>query len=74
MVGKKRRLSPPSRMEILLEWKEVEVPMTTFHLLGVGKENQDPLFKSSLMAESFNNFPCSLNLTSVVRIILPYLP
>ena len=60
-------------MKILPEREEVEVLVYILHLEGVGKENPEPVFKSYSMAESFNIFPFSHNLTLVVRIILPSL-
>ena len=42
-VGKKRWLSPPSRMEIWPEWCEVVVPVDDLHFEGTGKENPKPL-------------------------------
>ena len=60
-------------MEILPELEEVKVHKYILHLEEVGKENSEPFFKSSSIAESFNIFPFSLNLMSVVRIILPSL-
>ena len=58
-------------MEMWPEWDKVKVPVDDLHLGGTGKENPEPLLRSSLMAESFSLFPCSFSLTSVVRIILP---
>ena len=71
--GNTRWLSPPKRMEIWPEWEEVEVFVKHVHLAGVGKENPEPLIRSSLMAESLRVFPLSLNLISVVRMTLPSL-
>ena len=58
-------------MEIWPEWEEVEVPVYILHLGGIRKENLEPLFKSFSIAESYSVFSPSLNLISVVRLILP---
>ena len=70
-VGKKRWLSPPSRMEMWLEWDEMEVPVDDLHLGGTGMENSEPLLRSSSIAESLSVFPFSFSLISEVRITLP---
>ena len=69
-VGKKKLLSPPSKMEISPQWYEVEVPVNDLNLERTEKENPEPLLRSSSMAKSFRIFPCNFNLISVVRSLL----
>ena len=51
--GKNLWLAPPRRMEICPKWEVVEVPVYGLHLLGVGNEKPEALFKSSSMADKF---------------------
>ena len=51
--GKSLKWSPPRRIEICPEWEVLEVPVYGLHLLGVGNEKPEALFKSSSMADKF---------------------
>ena len=58
-------------METWPEWENVGMPANELHLEGTGKENPEPLLRSSSMAESFSKWPFSFSLISVVSMIFP---